>query len=197
MGDWLAETVRHFADPAKAQLVVRIHPGELLGAGFRSAEIVRSMFPNLPDHVAVVEPDSELNTYDLIELADLGLVYTTTVGLEMATSGVPVIVAGETHYRNRGFTHDPQSLDDYLAMIDEILGSEQPNAVNTKLANRYAYRFFFDYPFEFPWHLLDFWDDIENRPVQEVLSDGEAYDSTFKALIGEPIDWRAKVGQDA
>ena len=30
----------------------------------------------------------------LVEIAELGLVYTTTVGMEMAMSGVPVIVSG-------------------------------------------------------------------------------------------------------
>ena len=196
MGDWLIETVRHFADPEKGQLVVRVHPGEMVGAGYPSSEIVRTALPSMPTHVAVVEPDSEINTYDLIELADLGLVYTTTVGLEMATAGVPVIVAGETHYRGRGFTHDPASLDDYFAAIDEYLGPEPPPAVNTELANRYAYRFFFDYPFEFPWHLLDFWDDLAVRPVSTVLGDDDSYDETLQALIGEPIDWQARVGWD-
>ena len=34
------------------------------------------------------------------------LCYTTTVGLEAAVRGIPVAVAGETHYRGRGFTSD-------------------------------------------------------------------------------------------
>ncbi|MFQ5943729.1 MAG: hypothetical protein ACE5JF_09265 [Anaerolineales bacterium] len=197
MGDWLAQTVRHFADPDTGQLVVRIHPGEMAGAGYPSSEIVRSALPSMPDHVAVVEPDSDINTYDLIELADLGLVYTTTVGMEMATVGLPVIVAGETHYRGRGFTHDPESLAEYLATIDQLLEPEPANTVDTELAERYAYRFFFDYPFEFPWHLLDFWDDIAERPVSGILHDGDTYDATFHALIGEPVDWQARVGWDA
>ena len=196
MGDWLTETVRHFADPEKGQLVVRIHPGEMVGAGYPSSEIVRTALPSMPDHVALVEPDSEINTYDLIELADLGLVYTTTVGLEMATAGVPVIVAGDTHYRGRGFTHDPVSLEDYFATIDQLLEPEPSNTANTELANRYAYRFFFDYPFEFPWHLLDFWDDLVERPLSTVLGDDDSYDATLRSLIGEPIDWHARVGWD-
>ena len=196
MGEWLSETVRYFSDPEKGQLVVRVHPGEIVGAGYPSAEIARTALPSMPEHVVVVEPASELNTYDLIELADLGLVYTTTVGMEMATSGVPVIVAGETHYRGRGFTHDPNSLDEYFAAIDNILDAEDQSTVNTELANRYAYRFFFDYPFEFPWHLLDFWADIVERPVPDVLRKDDSYDATLRALIGEPIDWREKVETD-
>ena len=193
MGDWLLETVRHFANNADAQLVVRIHPGEIVGAGHPSAEIVESALPMLPDHVSVVPPDSELNTYDLIEIADLGLVYTSTVGMEMVTQGVPVIIAGETHYRNRGFTHDPDTLEEYFHTIDQVLASD--SEVNQPLANRYAYRFFFDYPFEFPWHLLEFWDDIQARPVEDVVQSEGSFGGALEALIGMRIDWSQKVGQ--
>jgi hypothetical protein len=94
MADWLAATVRWFGRYPQAQLVVRVHPGELLGAGHPSAEIVRQELPELPPHVTVVGPESPVNTYDLMELAHLGLVYTTTVGMEMAMAGIPVITAG-------------------------------------------------------------------------------------------------------
>ena len=75
-------------------------------------EILRAASPELPDHVRAVPPESDISTYDLIELADVGLVYTTTVGLEMAMRGIPVIVAGQTHYRGKGFTTDPGSVED-------------------------------------------------------------------------------------
>ena len=54
-------------------------------------------------------------------MTDLGLVYTTTTGMEMAMSGVPVIVAGVTHYKNNGFTFDPQTYPEYFELLDKIL----------------------------------------------------------------------------
>jgi hypothetical protein len=194
MSDWLEHTVKYFADRSDAQLVVRVHPGELLGAGHPSIEIVRSSLPEMPEHVIVVPPESEINTYDLIELAHLGLVYTTTTGLEMALSGVPVITAGQTHYRSKGFTDDPLSLEEYLNLIGsrlaEPLGRRlEENQVN--LAWRYAHRFFFEYPFRFPWHLLQFWDDIASHPLEEIIQSTrvEPYLETLNVFTGEPIDW--------
>jgi hypothetical protein len=194
MADWLAATVRWFGGHPETQLVVRVHPGELLGAGHPSAEIVRQELPDLPAHVVVVRPESPVNTYDLMELAHLGLVYTTTVGMEMAMAGIPVLTAGATHYRGRGFTEDPASMPAYLDALQrrlaEPLGRRlPPEAVD--LAWRYAYRFFFEYPFRFPWHLVRFWDDIAARPFDAVLSP-EAwpeYAPTIRALAGEPVDW--------
>jgi len=194
MADWLAATVRWFGRHPETQLVVRVHPGELLGAGHPSAEIVRQELPDLPAHVVVVRPESPVNTYDLMELAHLGLVYTTTVGMEMAMGGIPVITAGATHYRGRGFTEDPASMPEYIEMLErrltEPLGQRlSPEAV--ELAWRYAYRFFFEYPFKFPWHLVRFWDDIAARPFEAVLGPEAwpSYGPTIRVLAGEPADW--------
>jgi len=194
MAEWLTVTAKHFESPDAGQLVVRVHPGEMLGAGHPSTEIVRTALPDLPPHVHLVGPDSDINTYDLIELADMGLVYTSTVGLEMAMAGIPVIVAGNTHYRGKGFTTDPGSVEDYLIAIDCALASDEARLGEDRreLAARYAYRFFYEYPFPFPWHLIGFWDDVEARPVEEVIASPEPYLDTVRALVGEPIDWSTK-----
>ncbi|MFN8388170.1 MAG: hypothetical protein U0X92_17380 [Anaerolineales bacterium] len=57
--------------------------------------------PELPSHIHVIGALDKINTYDLIEIANLGLAYTTTVGVETAMNGIPVISCGQTHYRER------------------------------------------------------------------------------------------------
>lgn len=202
MADWLARTVRFFAERPQVQLVVRVHPGELVFAGEPSAEIVRGALPQLPEHVIVVPPDSRVNTYDLIELAHVGLTYTTTVGMEMAMSGVPVVVAGRCHYRGKGFTFDPETPDEYWGMLEELVARPREARLEEErvdLSLRYAYRFFFDYPFPFPWHLLEFWDDIRARPLEAVLSPESrpGYERTLEALAGEAVRWEAPRAQQA
>lgn len=194
MAEWLQETVRHLADRPDVQLVVRVHPGELLGAGHPSVEIVQNSMEELPEHVIVIPPESEINTYDLIELAHVGLVYTTTVGMEMAMSGVPVIVAGDAHYRDIGFTYRPDSFAGYFRRLDGLLDSPRAEGRlphQQELSRRYAYRFFFEYPFPYPWHVIGFWSDIEERPFEEVVSRRglDPYLETLEALAGFAIDW--------
>lgn len=197
MAGWLAMTVRHFAAHPEAQLVVRVHPGESFGTADPSEGIVHAALPELPSHVVVVPHDSPVNTYDLIELAHLGLVYTTTAGLEMAMNGVPVVVAGRTHYRARGFTHDPSTAEDYRRAIDDLLRQPSGRRLEPEkadLAWRYAHRFFFEYPFPFPWHTYHFWDDIDRYPPEWVLDPAHRglLEPTLQALVGLPIDWRAR-----
>jgi hypothetical protein len=196
MADWLSQTLRFLAGHADVQTVVRIHPGELLGAGMPSEHVIRNTLPDLPPHVILVPADSEINTYDLIENAHLGLVYTSTAGLELAMHGVPVLVAGQTHYRGKGFTDDPESFPAYFAAMERRLAEpagRRLSSAKQELAWRYAHRFFFEYPFTFPWHLLHFWNDLGDRPLEDLVRPGgaEPYRETLDVMVGEAIDWEA------
>ena len=109
-------------------------------------------------------------------------------------AGVPVITAGQTHYRGKGFTYDPTSLEGYLSAIDDLMArplGRRLDSAQTDLARRYAYRFFFEYPFPFPWHLVQFWEDVDARPLKTVLTPEHRrrYQPTLEALLGEPINW--------
>ncbi len=201
MAEWISRTVQYFAGRPEIQFVVRVHPGEVLTHGLSMADVVRQVLPRLPEHIRLIGPKDKVNTYDLVEVADLGLVYTTTVGLEMAMCGLPVIVSGNTHYRGRGFTYDPDSWVSYFKQLGMILS--KPSAyrlsrVQVESAWEYAYRFFFEYPRPFPWHLVRVWDDYKSRPLSAVCGpEGmEQYGETFRYLVGEPIDWHSIVQAD-
>jgi hypothetical protein len=112
----------------------------------------------------------------------------------MAMSGVPVIVSGQTHYRGRGFTQDPASWEAYYQTLDHALQSPERRTLSEAQVNQawnYAYRFFFEYPLQFPWHLLSFGTELESWPVERALSaEGLAvFGRAFRCLAGEPLDW--------
>jgi len=196
MSTWLRRTLAFFAQREDVQFVLRVHPGESNLDGPSVADLVRKDSPVLPSNLHIVAAEDPINTYDLIAIADLGLVYTTTVGLEMAMSGLPVIVAGRTHYCGKGFTQDPESWEAYFSRLNKSLGDLnavrlEPHQVDN--AWHYAYRFFFDYPQPFPWHLLRFWKDVEETPLSAVFSDQgqERFGRTFNYLLGDPFNWEA------
>ncbi len=195
MSEWITRTVQYFAGRTDVQLVVRIHPGEKIVPQAKSmGTVVREALPELPGHIHVIGALDNINTYDLIEIANLGLAYTTTVGVETAMNGIPVISCGDTHYRGRGFTIDPNSWDAYFVTLASVLSDLPAHRLTeeqTAKAWNYAYRFFFEYPRPFPWRLMNFWDDLEVWPVEKVLSDeGKAqFEDTFRVLVGEPFTW--------
>ncbi len=195
MIEWVKRTLEYFVGHPEVQLIVRIHPGEGIMVGPTSAnEVIKQVLPDPPEHIHIVKAKDPVNTYDLLDITHLGLVYVTTVGLEMAVRGIPVIVSGRTHYRERGFTIDPVSWEDYYSSLDKII-KQLPDYHLTpgqvEIAWNYAYRFFFEFPRPFPWHLSKIWKDIDTKPMQYVLGEGfSKYRSTFKYFSGEPIVWK-------
>jgi hypothetical protein len=172
-----------------------VHPGERLTHGPSMVDVVKAAVPVLPENIHVVGPQEKINTYDLMEFTRLGLVFTTTTGLEMSLNGIPVITCGNTHYRNRGFTLDPKSYDEYSSILNTVLPNvdkHQLTRSQVDLAWRYAYYFFFDYPRPFPWRLISFWDDIKTWPVGRVLSEEgrSEFGRTFGQLLGDPLSWK-------
>lgn len=195
MAEWVEKTIRCLAARPQVQVVVRVHPGERLIQGPAMATVIQNALGTVPPHIHVIGPRDPTNTYDLIDLASTGLVYTTTVGMEMAMRGVPVIVAGNTHYRGRGFTLDPSSWDEYYLTVEAVIGNPGARLLDqdaVRTAWNYAYRFFFEYPHDFPWRLMHFWKDLDEWPLSRVLSTaGEAaFGKTFRYLAGEPIAWQ-------
>jgi hypothetical protein len=195
MAEWITRTVQYFADRRDTQLVIRVHPGERLTHGPSMVDVVKAAVSVLPENIHIVGPLEKINTYDLMEFTNLGLVFTTTTGLEMSLNGIPVIACGNTHYRNRGFTLDPKSYDDYFDTLNRVLsdvGNFQLTDEQVELAWRYAYYFFYEYPCPFPWRLISFWEDIKTWPVGRVLSEeGKSeFDRTFGQLLGNPLQWK-------
>jgi hypothetical protein len=196
MAEWIERTVQYFVPREDVQLVIRVHPGEIKTRGISIVDTIHKLLPQLPEHIHLIKPEDKVNTYDLVEITDIGLVYTTTVGMEMAMSGIPTIVVGQTHYRNRGFTIDPDSYVNYYKLLGSLLENPKKRRLSQEqinLAWKYAYHFFFDYPKPFPWHLVRMWEDYKQNNLIDVLGTEkfEEYRESFNYLVGEPIKWTA------
>jgi hypothetical protein len=114
--------------------------------------------------------------------------------MEMVMVGLPVIVTGQTHYKGKGFTLDVDSWDSYFDTLDRVLSSPneyRPSREQVESAWTYAYRFFFEYPQPFPWHVQHFWEDEKKWSLKAVMEKNgmKLFGNTFRYLVGEPIEW--------
>ncbi len=194
MTEWLKKTIEYFIQRHDVQFVIKTHPGELIGWGPAVYDILNNMFPELPEHIHLLAADAKINAYDLVHMADVGLVFTTTMGMEMAMSGLPVIVTGQTHYRDKGFTLDPDSWDSFFEILQRVLENPEkhrPTRAQVESAWTYAYRFFFEYPQPYPWHVQYFEEDISRWPLEKVLSEEglSKFGASFEYLLGKPMKW--------
>lgn len=136
--DWVKQTLNFVADRDDLQLVIKPHPAE----AHRETEVematwIRSEV-DIPENVTVLDPDTDISPYELMQEIDLGIVYNSTVGLETAYEGVPVITTGDTHYKNLGFTYDPETREEYLELLKRA-SSLSMSDEERNLVERYAY----------------------------------------------------------
>jgi hypothetical protein len=146
MRDWAVDTVRWFAARPDRQLVVRCHPGEVLGnpkAKDRLDDAIQSVFPALPTNVRIVAPEDELNSYSIAAISRGAMIFNTKMGMELAARGMPVVVAGDAWIRGKGFSRDASSPEAYLALLENPATFTPLTEKETVRARQYAYHFFF------------------------------------------------------
>jgi hypothetical protein len=151
---WLHQIIAFFSRHSEYQFIVRIHPAEIRLKGRETKEgavqFIRAAFPDLPSNIYIVPPDSDISSYRLIELAHLILTYSSTIGLEAVLMGKPVMVAGQTHYRAKGFTLDTDTGAEYFNRLSETLKmAESEIDVDIEMARRYSFLFFRRYMIDF------------------------------------------------
>ena len=125
--EWLDALIERVENSADLQLVVRIHPRE--GANRRETAVsshlgqLLSHFPGPYEHVRFVWPGDDVSSYDLMELADVGLSGWSSTALEMVRFGVPVAIAFNTHtpYPIGDVMRWAETPEGYFRLLDELL----------------------------------------------------------------------------
>lgn len=146
MLEWVLQTVRYFQKRPDLQLVIRVHPAEIRGTIPSRQPIVEEInkaFPNLPENVFVIPPESPVSTYAVMLQCDSVIIYGTKTGVELTSFGIPVIVAGEAWIRNKGVTMDARTPEEYFRFLDRLPLGERLDEATTRRARMYAYHFFF------------------------------------------------------
>lgn len=146
MLDWIEETVRLFKERPDLQLLIRVHPAEVLGAipsRQTVPEELKRRFGQVPSNVFLVNAEDPINTYAAMQLCDSVIIYGTKTGVELTSMGIPTIVAGEAWVRNKGFTIDIAGKADYKKIIDSLPLKKRMPMDQIERARNYAFHFYF------------------------------------------------------
>jgi hypothetical protein len=143
----VTQTIEYYKNNEEVQILLRTHPAEkVLGTKERYGVLVLNYFKHkLPENVTIIEPEMAVNSFSVIDISDIGVVNTSTVGLEFALLGKPIVLISETHYRNKGFTYDVDSTVDYFKTIDKLLLNAVLKLNQVELAEKYFYMMMFKY----------------------------------------------------
>lgn len=142
--EWISHLVEKFRSNDARHLVVRVHPRE--GANKREKRVsghlesLRAAFTDLPKNVTFIWPEDTVSSYDLMEQADVCLVAWSTIGLEAARLGIPVLTPfGSRHvYPNDVFLRSAASRDEHMNDLDRALDdSDRASVTSILLAFRW------------------------------------------------------------
>ena len=151
--DWVRDVVRWVGSRDDVQLVIKVHPNlggnDYIGRAVDELRMYQDLNLALPANVRMVLPDEKVNAYALAEEADLGLTFGSTIGLEMAMLGKPVLLASKALYGNGSKILTLSSRESLPAMLEKCLHTTPDREIQRE-AFRLAYYYIFAFEFPFP-----------------------------------------------
>ena len=120
--DWIIKTIK-LSEKKDYNLYIKPHPAEI-SAGTRSLSGIESIIKaKLKKYQIIffIKPQWKINTYDLFEYIDIGLIYSGTLGLELLRKNIPVISAGRSPAYGLGLMYEPKNVNDYSLLLEKNL----------------------------------------------------------------------------
>jgi hypothetical protein len=142
--EWLQSLIAWVEARADLRLVIRLHPrmakGHRHSRESSEAERMRREFSKLPPNVAIVWPEDKISSYNIGEDADVILTAWSSIGLEFARLGVPLISAFQRigPWPTGKFNLFSETREGYFSLVERALGSE-PTMASILDAFRWTY----------------------------------------------------------
>lgn len=100
-------------------LIVRWHPN-LLNAGPGEIQKQREIIQKSPNIEHILQ-DSPINSYSLLDLADVVVTCGSTMGIESAALSIPSILLGTSAYRGLGVVYEPKTFQEFVRLLSQQL----------------------------------------------------------------------------
>jgi hypothetical protein len=187
--EWTQEVVNWVGDRSDVELVVRVHPNLAgktgLGKAVDEYNFYHKMKLAAPANTRIVMPDDSLNSYALMDEADVCLTYGSSVGYEMAMLGKPVVLASRAPYEDCSHTLNIRSKQSLPEMLEKSL---QPTSAREIRREAFRLAYYYVFKFELPFPLVSMsavMDAKLNYTTLEALSPGkdDALDHICNHLI--------------
>lgn len=193
MFEWIDRTIEYFRRKQEYQLVIKPHPAELIWElGTRSvSEYIKNKHKNLSRNIVVLESNVPLTAYDLVDRNTICLTLNGTVGFELCTQGIPVLVTGKMHYKDAGVTYHIKDAKHYFEILDNPQEVIDFARSGIELAKKYAYYWFFKLLHRIPFYREDEfsvfnWNAVAN--LEQMLEPSSALMKLSKKILsGESV----------
>ena len=153
--DWFVNVLKIAATKENLNWIIKIHPANIVKAKrdhyrgeHKELLAVYETLGKIPEHIKIIPPETDINTFSLFNLMDYCLTVRGTVGIESAALGINTLTAGTGRYDRKGFTHDFKTRHDYLECLSSLESMPAMSKESIELAKKYAYGLFILRPIE-------------------------------------------------
>jgi hypothetical protein len=151
---WLDQVLETAQGHPETLFVIRAHPDETRPgkaaresvAGWASARRIESL-PNL----YFVGADEYFSSYELIQRSKFIMVYNSTIGLEAAILGAPVLCAGKARFTQLPTVFFPSSIEEYRQKAEAFLAAPEVQAPPEFRANARRFLYYQLYKTSLPF----------------------------------------------
>lgn len=122
--DWLKELISFVYNHTDATMLIREHPAQNLFRKFKYVDLIESIGYNAAEYgerIKIIKADAPVNTYSVLKKAKVVLPYTSTLGIEAAIMGKPVIMHTNIYYNNTSFVKSASTREEYFSYLTETL----------------------------------------------------------------------------
>jgi hypothetical protein len=125
---WLDEVLEMARRHAETLFIIRAHPDESRPekesletvAGWVASRSADSLA-----NVVFIPPNERLSSYELIERSKFVMIYNSTIGLEAAIMGAPVLSGGRARFTRYPIVFFPSSIEDFREQAEEFLAVDK------------------------------------------------------------------------
>ena len=130
MYDWLESVMTVTQRHHETLFIIRAHPDEKRrGTQKHSRQPVSDWVAengiDRPENVLFIDSNEPLSSYELIRLSKFVIVYNSSIGLEAALLGIPVLCGGKARYTQVPTVFFPKTPEAYQQMTEDFLAADR------------------------------------------------------------------------
>jgi hypothetical protein len=174
--EWISATLEFIHKNQNVALIIRAHPnmGSEVSGGKNQEEIsyFKKIKETFSQNVLVIEPHEQIDSYEILPHVKIGLVFASTLSIEMACRGIPIVAVGNPGWSNCPMIASAENRSEYLDKLSRLCsfkptGSDLLGLVKGAYRLAHAYYFKASIKFSFLKQLNYFSYSLDSRTAED------------------------------
>lgn len=183
MKEWVKEVITFFRQHPQYSLIIRAHPAEVWAKSkvtTRFGELAEELSQGC-ENILVIKGEEKVNTFYLLPSVKCGLVWVSSVGVDLVVRNIPVICAASPQYGKLGFVNLPQSKDEYFKLLRQYADASHTSTTEAEKLEAKKYLYVVFKGFSFPAQGSDF--SARTLKLNHMPHQAE-HDRLYQILVG-------------